>query len=138
MPLREDQPTLFAVISGIPFDETKILFRYSEELAFHRGRQWFGTGMRVGMGAQGVLAVTGSVANVACPVGAAFGVIRDTSRSGWFSAKLDMNLLNAIRHIITIAGGEEGMEQYLKELENSDPVELHELITERFVTLSKI
>lgn len=66
---------------------------------------------------------------VACPVAAAFGVQPDLSEIGWFSAKLDANLLAAIKHIIDAVGKrEDGMEEYMKQLENTGPEMLHELV----------
>jgi len=72
-----------------------------------------------------------------CPVAAAFHVERDPTPSGWYSAKIDENLMMAIKHIIEFAGQrEDGMEQYLKELENTDPVDLHHFVVSEFVALN--
>lgn len=125
-------PTLAKVLGSLPPDKTVLLHEYQKNKAFHRGRQWFGFGMRVApsMDPLGARSFTMSAMDLAaCPVAAAFNVSLDTSPNGWFSAKLDENLLAAIKHIVEAAGnGEDGMEEYLKELENTDPVELYQLV----------
>jgi len=136
MSIRTKSPTLFKVLDTLPDSRMKILAGYSKENAFHRGRQWFGTGMQVQTAEDGSKTLR-VIDSAACPVAAAFNVQRDYSKSGWFSAKLDQNLLAAIRHIVENAGGEEGMEQYLKELENTDPIELHDWIERRRTTITQ-
>jgi hypothetical protein len=129
--------TLDRVLSSLPDDKKLKLHEYQKDHAFHRGRQWFGFGMRVARSSKAPGTKGPSTASfalsameaVACPVAAAFDVKRDTSKNGWFSARLDENLLAAIKHIIGAAGNaEDGMEEYLKELENTDPIELYQLV----------
>ncbi len=132
MSLKSTAPTLSRVLSALPASRMKILYEYAQKHAFHRGRQWFGVGMRVSNGK-----ALGSESGAACPVAAAFHVKRDTSSAGWFSARLDENLLAAIKHIVVAAGrSEDGMEEYLKELENTDPVELHQFVEHQYRTLT--
>jgi hypothetical protein len=127
--------TLAKVLGSLPPAQKEILYNHSQKHAFHRGRQWFGAGMRVVLGAD-VPSLAAEV-DVPCPVAAAFNVRRDSSELGWFSAKLDERLLAAIKHIVTSAGkSEEGMEQYLKELENTDPVELHRFVEGQYLALA--
>ncbi len=129
MSLRSKAPTLAKVLSRLPTPRMKVMYEHSLNHGFHRGRQWFGVGMRV---VNGIARGPGEDRDP-CPVGAAFQVRYDPSKAGWFSAKLDKNLLDAIKHIVVAAGnGEDGMEQYLKELENTDPVELHQFVARQY------
>jgi hypothetical protein len=117
----------------LPNKRKTIMFNYSQKHGFHRGRQWFGAAMRVVQG-EGVAPTLAYDAIAACPVAAAFEVKRDASPTGWFSAKLDERLLAAIKHIIEAAGDcENGMEQYLKELESCDPVELQNFVESQYL-----
>ena len=139
--LGEGKSTLMRVLGSLPEKNLAKMYEYSLTHGFHRGRQWFGTSMRVLPNEEGrfegELTLAAQEAD-ACPVGAAFGVKRDVSDAGWFSAKLDMNLLSAIKHIVSHAGRQEdGMEQYLKELENTDPIQLQRFIESRHIALNK-
>lgn len=142
MSIAEKSPTLARVLGALPPDRKKILFQHMEAGAFHRGRQWFGTGMHVPMQAVMNTASTATVplmalADAPCPVAAAFHVERDESERGWYSAKINGNLMEAIRHIIEFAGNrEDGMEQYLKELENTNPLELSQFILAQYDAVS--
>lgn len=142
MAINDSSPTLARVLKSLPDDRKRILFEHIQTGAFHRGRQWFGTGMHVPPAAIASAAPGSPVPLMAmydapCPVAAAFHVERDPTPSGWYSAKIDENLMMAIKHIIEFAGQrEDGMEQYLKELENTDPVDLHHFVVSEFVALN--
>ncbi|MDW9570214.1 hypothetical protein GOA98_24585 [Sinorhizobium meliloti] len=142
MAVADSSPTLARVLSALPAERKKILFEHIQAGAFHRGRQWFGTGMHVppaalAAAAPGNFVPLMAMTDAPCPVAAAFHVERDTSPSGWFSAKINENLMMAIKHIVEFAGQrEDGMEQYLKELENTDPIELYHFVVSQFMALS--
>lgn len=128
-PLAVNKPTLAKVLGELPADRKAAMFHYAQRSGFHRGRQWFGAGMRVVKDSDtGSALLLASAVDMACPVAAAYDVAPDYSETGWFSARLDQNLLSAIKHIVETAGGEDGMEQYLKELENTSPFDLQDFV----------
>ncbi len=111
-----------------------MLYEHTKEHGFHRGRQWFGAGIKVsnGVGPDDIQELQPE-ANVPDPVAVAFNVEYDGSKTGWFSARVNENLLAAIQHVINVMEmNEEGMELYMRGLENVSPVELHALIESQY------
>lgn len=130
--IEEKSPILTLVLRSLPAAQKKKLHEYAQVHGFHRGRQWFGTGMRPI--ADSTLADQTSVlmlaeSNAPDPLAVAFDLTPNFTKSGWFSARVDENMLDAIKHVVfTTRMNEEGMERYMRELENTSPTELAEYI----------
>ncbi len=132
MTISNNHPMLARVIGGLTPAQMKRMHRYSVENGLFQGRHWFGLGIKVMPETENSASKIVLNQNAASPIAAAFNVKPDNSNVSWYSAKLDQNVIDATKHIVSIAGGEDGMEQFLKEQENAAPAELVEFIAYQY------
>ena len=124
--LNTKAPTVAKVLSNLPLDKLKKVNAYAKTgKPFNHGFYWHSP--------EGVLGVQGgdvrfSSSNCACMLSVAFDVTPDRSATGWFGAKTDEKLLDALKFFAATAGGEKGMHDFVVELKTLETSEVKQMV----------
>jgi len=119
-------PTVRRVIGKLSKPQLQKIKSYAETSPFSHGWYWHGPAGAVGMDYKTVQ--VGTFAECACAAAVAFSVAPSSDSGGFWGAKVDQNLMDAMAHISEASGGDVGTVNFILEMSELSHDELVSIV----------